>query len=62
MLRQSAQRNYLSLRSGRVDPSAYASMRSDALEAERIKADLSHLRQEIEQAEAEEEDLRRHNL
>ena len=34
-------------------------MREDAREAERIKADLSALRQEIEQAEQEEEDTRR---
>ena len=36
-------------------------MREDAREAERIKADLSALRQEIEQAEQEEEDTRRQN-
>ena len=52
------------MRSGKIDPSAYNSMREDAKEAERIKSDLSHLRQEIEQAEHEEEETRRqdHNL
>ena len=39
-----------------ADPSAFNSMRVDALEAERIKTDLSRLRQEIEQADLEDED------
>lgn len=54
-LRSSAQRNYSSDPRRRKDPTAYNSMRADALEAERIKNDLSRLRQEIDQAEAEDE-------
>ena len=43
-LRQSAHRNYPSVGGVMADPSAFNSMRVDALEAERIKSDLSRLR------------------
>ena len=42
-----------------MDPSAFNSLRVDALEAEQIKKDLSHLREEIEQADLEDEDMTR---
>ena len=57
LLRQSAQRNFAS----GDHQSAYNSIRADAQEAEKIKFDLSRLRQEIEQADIEEEETRRTN-